>query len=164
VNGSHVTRRPVTDRDKPFLLGLYAGTREAELAQVPWTAEQKLVFVGMQFDAQIVGYGEAYPQGLHEIISVGDIPAGRIYWCRQADGIHILDITVASASRKNGIASSVLRDILDEADRTGKNVTIYVEAFNPSLAFFERLGFRVASQDGFQLLLERTAASPTNAN
>ena len=158
MSAGDVTRRPVTDRDQLFLLELYAGTREAELAQVPWTREQKLAFVGLQFQAQAVGYREAYPQGLHEIISIGDIPAGRIYWCRQADGIHILDITVAAASRKKGIASSVLRDILEEADRTARSVSIYLETFNPSLAFFNRLGFHVALQDGFQLLLKRPPA------
>ncbi len=33
--------RPETDADIPFLIALYASTREEELASVPWSAEQK---------------------------------------------------------------------------------------------------------------------------
>lgn len=159
MNRGEITRRPAGDSDAPFLLELYAGTRAAELAQVPWTAEQKLAFVGMQFDAQTASYRQAYPQGLHEIIFAGEAPAGRIYWSRQPNNIHVLDIAVAPALRNAGIGSHVLGEILDEADRTGKSVTIYVEDFNPSCRLFQRLGFRVASQDGFLLLLHRPSAT-----
>jgi ribosomal protein S18 acetylase RimI-like enzyme len=155
MNLGDITRRPVNHFDRPFLFELYASTREAELAQVPWTAEQKLAFVNMQFEAQTVSYRESFPEGLFEIISAGEVPAGRIYWSRQPEQIHILDMTVVPAYRNSGIGSYVLREILEEADRTGKSVTIYVEDFNPSARLFERLGFRVAAQDGFQLLLRR---------
>ena len=39
-----VTLRPVQDSDDEFLLKVYGSTREQELAQVPWTAEQKQQF------------------------------------------------------------------------------------------------------------------------
>jgi ribosomal protein S18 acetylase RimI-like enzyme len=155
MNLGEITRRTVNHADRPFLFELYASTRDAELAQVPWTAEQKLAFVTMQFEAQTVSYRESFPHGLFEIISAGEVPAGRIYWSRQPEQIHILDITVAPAYRNSGIGSYVLREILEEADRTGKSVTIYVEDFNPSSRLFERLGFQVAAKDGFQLLLQR---------
>ena len=58
-------------------------------------------------------------------------------------------------SRGAGIASTVLNGLIAEAGRSGKPVSIYLEDFNPSLRLFERLGFRIAKQDGFQLLLER---------
>jgi ribosomal protein S18 acetylase RimI-like enzyme len=155
MNRGEISRRPVNDSDRPFLLELYASTREAELAQVPWTAEQKLAFVDMQFNAQTASYSESYPQAMHEIISAGEVPAGRIYWSRRPDNIHILDITVAPVHRNAGIGSYVLREILADAGRTGASVTIYVEDFNPSGRLFHRLGFQVAVQDGFQLLLRR---------
>ena len=43
-----ITLRPVQDSDDEFLLKVYGSTREQELAQVPWTAEQKQQFVRMQ--------------------------------------------------------------------------------------------------------------------
>jgi ribosomal protein S18 acetylase RimI-like enzyme len=153
-----ITRRPVCESDQPFLLELYAGVREAELAQTPWTPEQKHAFVEMQFNAQTVGYRDADPHAAHEIVSAGGRAVGRAYWSSRADCLHILDITIAQPSRNSGIGSHVLRDILEEADREKKPVTIYVESYNPSLRLFERLGFRVIAQDGFQLLLERPTA------
>lgn len=153
MTNCEVTRRPVVETDAAFLFQLYASARESELAQVPWTLQQKHDFLLMQFNAQTAGYREAYPQALHEMICAGGNPAGRVYWSREPDRIHILDITVAPAYRNAGIGSYVIREILEEGRGTNKPVTIYVEDFNPSCRLFARLGFQVASRDGFQLLL-----------
>jgi GNAT superfamily N-acetyltransferase len=155
MNRSAITRRPVCDADLPFLFELYASTREAEMAQVPWTVEQKTAFVNMQFTAQLTGYRDAYPTADHEIFSAADGPVGRIYWVREAERLHLLDITVAPARRNAGIGSLILVDVLEEADRTQKPVSIHVESFNPSCTLFARLGFQVAREDGFMLLLKR---------
>jgi GNAT superfamily N-acetyltransferase len=155
MNSPEITRRPVCDGDLPFLFELYASTREAEMAQVPWTLDQKTAFVNMQFTAQLAGYRDAYPTADHEIFSTASGPAGRIYWVREAERLHILDITVAPARRNEGIGSLILADVLEEADRTQRPVSIHVESFNPSCTLFSRLGFRVASEDGFMLLLKR---------
>jgi ribosomal protein S18 acetylase RimI-like enzyme len=152
---SGITRRDVCDADRPFLLELYASTRQAEMAMVPWTPQQKSAFVQMQFLAQLAGYRETYPDAIHEIIVAEDRPAGRVWLDRRQSELHILDVTIDPVCRNAGIGSAVIREILLEGDRTGKRVTIYVEDFNRSRGLFERLGFRVAHQDGFQLLLER---------
>ena len=152
-----ITRRLADESDRAFLFDLYASTRTAELAMTPWTEEQKGQFLTQQFQAQAAGYRDAYPQAVHEIIASGGQPAGRLYLSREADRLHILDITIAAELRNGGIGSAVLGDILEEADRAGKPVTIYVETFNPSLRLFLRLGFQVITQDSFQLLLERPA-------
>ena len=56
--------------------------------------------------------------------------------------------------RNHGTGSELLRQLLDEAVKLGKPVTIYVESFNPSLRFFERLGFRKDHEKGFHLLMK----------
>lgn len=157
---AEISRRPVTDSDHAFLLDLYASTRAAELALTPWTAEQKTQFVIMQFQAQMTGYRDCYPQAVQEIITAGGRAAGRLYLSQEAGRLHILDITVAPELRNAGIGSAVLREILEEGRDQNKAVTIYVESFNPSLRLFLRLGFQVISQDSFQLLLERPASRP----
>jgi ribosomal protein S18 acetylase RimI-like enzyme len=154
VTPPEITFRKVCDADRPVLFALYASTREAELAQVPWNAEQKHAFLEMQFAGQIRGYAETFPEATHEIILLEDRPVGRLYLSREARRLHILDITIAPESRDAGLGSRVLKGILKEAGASGKPVSIYVESFNPSIRLFERLGFRAASQDGFQLLLE----------
>jgi RimJ/RimL family protein N-acetyltransferase len=156
---SAITTRTATESDRAFLLELYASTREAEMAMVPWSAEQRRIFVEMQFAAQWSGYRNAYPDAEHSVIVADGEPAGRIYFTRGAEKIHILDITIAPSSRNRGIGSRVLQALLDEARAARKAVSIYVEDFNPSRRLFERLGFRVVQHDGFQLLLERPPES-----
>jgi ribosomal protein S18 acetylase RimI-like enzyme len=145
-----------SSRIRPFLFELYTSVREAELALTPWTPEQKHAFVEMQFNAQTLGYRAAHPQAAHEIVCADGREVGRIYWSLGAECLHILDITIAPVSRNTGIGSSVLREILEIAET--KPITICVESYNPSLRLFERLGFRVIAQDGFQMLLERPPA------
>ena len=155
MNAKKAVRRPVTDADRAFLFGLYASLREQELARTPWTDAQKRLFLEMQFQAQTVSYAQTYPDAAHELIEVEHQPAGRIYWSNQPDGVHILDITIAPGLRNQGIGSQVLRELMEIAERERKPLSIYVESFNPSLPLFEKLGFSLAEQDGFQLLLKR---------
>jgi len=79
---------------------------------------------------------------------------GRLYLDREAEGLHILDITILPLYRNAGIGSFLLGRIMEEARSAAKAVTIYVESFNPSLRLFERLGFRKDKEDGFQLLMK----------
>jgi ribosomal protein S18 acetylase RimI-like enzyme len=70
----------------------------------------------------------------------------------------IVDIALLPEQRGKGIGTALLRDLLAEADGTGKRVTIHVERLNPALRLYERLGFRVA-EEGVYLFLERPPAT-----
>lgn len=159
ISGERITLRPVSGQDDNFLRSVYAATRAAELAQVPWSPEQKEAFVRMQFNAQKQHYAAEYPQANHDLICVGGIPVGRLYLARAADVLHILDITVLPEHRNSGIGSFLLGRVIEEARIAGRPVTIYVESFNPSLRLFERLGFQKDKENGFQLLLKWTPSS-----
>jgi len=154
ISSEKITLRPVTEQDDDFLLSVYATTREAELAQVPWSQEQKNTFVRMQFTAQKQHYAAEYPQANHDLICLDGVPVGRIYLARTADGFHILDLTVLPEQRNSGIGSFLLSRVIEEARRAGKPVSIYIENFNPSLRLFERLGFHKEREHEFQLLLK----------
>ena len=154
ISSEKITLRPVTEQDDNFLLSVYASTRAAELAQVPWSPEQKEAFVRMQFNAQKQHYAAEYPQADHDLICVADVPVGRLYLARAADALHILDITVLPEHRNSGIGSFLLGRVIEEARNAGRPVTIYVESFNPSLRLFERLRFQKDKENGFQLLLK----------
>jgi len=149
-----ITLRPVTAADDDFIFNCYASTRAQELAQVPWSPEQKEAFVRMQYTAQKHHYAAEAPQANHDIIYVGSTPVGRIYLHHREDSLHILDITLLPQHRNQGTGSLLLRRLLDEAGKAGKPVTIYVESFNPSLRLFERLGFRKDHEKGFHLLMK----------
>ncbi|MGH9637051.1 MAG: GNAT family N-acetyltransferase [Candidatus Angelobacter sp.] len=149
-----ITLRPVQDSDDEFLMKVYGSTREQELAQVPWTAEQKQQFVRMQWEAQKNHYAAQHPKATHEIICLEGTDAGRLYLDRSSDNFHILDITLLPEHRNRGAGSFLLGQIMAEAKEAGKPVSIYVETFNPSLRLFQRLGFTPIQQEGFHLLLQ----------
>ena len=154
MNVSRISLRPATDGDESFLLSVYATTRSAEMAAVPWSAEQKEAFVRMQFAAQQQHYAAEYPGAAHEIICFDAKPSGRIYMARLQTRLHILDITVLPENRNTGIGSWIVGKILAEAQPAGKEVTIHVESFSPSLSFFERMGFQPAGESGFHYLMK----------
>ena len=124
------------------------------MALVPWSVDQKQGFVKMQFAGQEADYQNTFPTASHQIILSNGRPVGRLYVARLEQEIRIVDITLMPAERNAGIGSFLLRGLLDEAGSVGKIVRIYVEDYNPSLRFFERLNFKPIEQQGFHVLLE----------
>ena len=151
---ANITLRPVSADDYDFLVALYGSTRAEEMAMVPWTTEQQETFIRSQFAAQQEHYAKKYPTASHDIIVCDDRPVGRLYVARLDHEIRIIDITLLPAERNAGIGSHLLRQLLDEANGSGKVTRIYVEEFNPSLRLFERLGFSPTEQHGIHLLLQ----------
>lgn len=154
INPDRLTLRPVRESDDAFLLELYGSTRQQELAQVPWTAEQKQQFVRMQWEAQKRHYAAEHPRASHAVICMDGRAVGRVYLDRTAEQFHILDISILPEDRNQGAGSLLLSQIMAEAKQAGKPVTIFVETFNPSLRLFQRLGFTTLRQEGFHLLMQ----------
>jgi ribosomal protein S18 acetylase RimI-like enzyme len=146
--------RPVTPEDDAFLFSVYASTRAEEMKQVPWSAEQKEMFLRMQYTAQKQHYAAAFPQASHDVIYSGETAVGRLYVNRDAERLNILDITVLPQYRGRGTGEALLRRLMEEAGASGKAIMIYVESFNPSLRLFERLGFQKEREEGFQFLMK----------
>ena len=149
---------PAEPGDREFLYRVYASTRTEELAVVGWDEAQKDAFLRAQFDAQDRWYRDNYTRATFEVIAVDGEPAGRLYLHRGESEIRIVDIALLPEHRGNGVGSSLLRDLLTEADGAGKRVTIHVERFNPALRLYERLGFAVAVDKGVYLLFEWSPA------
>ena len=149
-----ITLRDETAADQSFLLEVYASTRAQEMALVPWSDEQRAAFVSSQFNAQHSYYHAQFPEASYQLILVEGEPAGRIYVLREAEAIRILDITLLPQHRNGGIGTSLVREILAEADQAGKPLNIWVEQFNPSYKLFERLGFSKVQEDGINCLME----------
>jgi ribosomal protein S18 acetylase RimI-like enzyme len=154
IGDGQVSLRPATAADDEFILSVYASTREQEMAMVPWSAEQKAAFVRMQYEAQKRHYQAEFAHASHDIIYMDETPAGRLYLDRRADALHILDITMLPRYRGQGAGAILVRRLMDEARGQSKTVTIYVESFNPSVRFFERLGFRREHEQGLQWLMK----------
>jgi GNAT superfamily N-acetyltransferase len=141
----------ITRSDETFLFALYASTRAAEMALVPWSEEQKNAFVQSQFQAQHNHYQLSYPQGIFKIISLDDRQIGRLYLCELETKVQIIDLTLLPEFRGQGIGTKILTDILQTAE---KPVQIYLESFNQSINLFTRLGFQMISDEGIYGLWE----------
>jgi ribosomal protein S18 acetylase RimI-like enzyme len=149
-----VALRPVVSSDAPFLLRVYAGTREEELAPLPWTAEQKGAFVEQQFQAQSAHYAQHYPGMTADIVVVDGEPAGRLLVMRWPHEIRIVDISLLPECRGRSVGTRLLDDLRTEAAAAGKPLSIHVERFNRALLLYQRLGFVLREDKGVYLLLE----------
>lgn len=155
MSSDTVTRRPVQEDDLPFLLVVYGSTRAEEMAQLPWSDDQKSAFLKSQLESQQTYYAQVFPSADREVLLVDGEPAGRFYVDRGEDEIHVIDIALLPPFRNRGIGSRLLGEILAEGARTGVKVTIYVEKNNPAKRLYQRLGFEVIDQDDVYYLLAK---------
>ena len=149
-----ITLRAAGPDDAAFLFEVYASTRAEEVAQVPWSDEQRQEFLRMQFDAQHTYYHERFPDAAYQVILADGEAVGRLYVARDLETIQILDIAVFPKRRRGGVGSYLIQELVAEAGKSESTVQIYVETFNPALGLFERFGFSKIAEEGFNVLLE----------
>jgi len=146
--------RPAAADERALLLAIYASTRAREMARVPWSEEQKAGFLSMQFEAQDRHY-RTYPNPEFLLIVRRGEPAGRLYLCRTARELRIMDITLLPPFRGAGIGGAILRDLQEQARAGGQSLTIHVEPDNPARTLYARLGFTQTQQEqrGINILM-----------
>jgi ribosomal protein S18 acetylase RimI-like enzyme len=151
---SAIALRPIKEEDIPLLLEIYATTRE-ELQFVPWDDERKRVFVSQQFMAQHTYYHQHFARADFDLIVLdSNKPIGRLYVDRREDEIQIIDITLLPEFREQGIGTSLLRDLLEEAASAGKPLRLHVGSSNRAKSLYQRLGFREIRENGVYSLME----------
>ena len=141
-NNVNVSLRPVTDADQEFLVGVYASTRAAELAQVDWEDSQKDAFIRWQYAMQKQEYDTRFPHARYEVILVDGQPAGRIWVGSDDMQVRLLDIALLTEFQNRGVGGYLLRQLIDEAKREQKVLRHMVFMLNENAhRFYERLGF-----------------------
>jgi ribosomal protein S18 acetylase RimI-like enzyme len=118
------------------------------LKQVGWNEDQISDFARMQHDAQMTGYRAQYPNAKHQIVDRGETSIGRMIVDRTDSDITLVDITIRSAFRKQGIGTHLIETLLAEARAGGKQVLLSVAEGNPARRLYERLGFESDGTDG----------------
>ena len=148
--------RPATDADYDFMRRLYHSTREEEMRHFPLDDSQKRAFLDQQFAAQFQHYAQHYPTCERNIIEKNGEPAGRLWIDEWRDQIRLVDIALMPEHRGTGIGTKLVRDVLARGAAADKPVTIHVEAFNPALRLYERLGFVKVDTNGLYYLMRWT--------
>src|SRR5215212_2524831 len=116
ATGQQLSFRPITDADLEFLARLYASTRQEELAQVPWSDEQKAAFLRSQFELQHAWWREHYAGARFDLVLLDGVRAGRLYvdvWPRE---VRIVDIALLPEHRGTGLGTRLLEGVFAEAD------------------------------------------------
>jgi ribosomal protein S18 acetylase RimI-like enzyme len=153
---SHRIARP---DEEPFLLRVYASTREEELRATGWDDAQKAAFIQLQFRAQISHYRQSFADSDYEVILLGTEPIGRMYIHRDAHEIRVVDIGLLREYRNQGIGGALMKAVQDEAARARKPVRLHVETYNPAMRFYERLGFTKINEHGIHVEMEWSASA-----
>jgi ribosomal protein S18 acetylase RimI-like enzyme len=146
---------PICDADLPFLEKVYRSTREEELNLTDWTEEQKAQFISQQFTAQHLYYQQVYCDATFSVITVENVPAGRLYLWESEKQIRIVDIALLPEFRNRGIGSHLLDQLISKCDDQKKIPSIHVEVYNPALKLYQRLGFEQKDHTGVYFYMER---------
>jgi ribosomal protein S18 acetylase RimI-like enzyme len=149
-----VNFRSELPEDEAFLAKLYATTRAGEMALTGWDAAQQEAFLRQQFQFQTTHDRKHYGDASFQIILRDDAPIGRLYVHYGAQEIRLMDIALMPEHRGAGLGGSILENLLREAARLGKTVTLHVERFNPALRLYQRLGFRVIEDQQINFYME----------
>ena len=146
--------------DLDFAASLYASTRLAELAVVPWSDAEKATFCRMQFNAQHTHYAAHYP-GVQFMIIERDADEqreqceriGRVYIEQTPAAMLLMDITLSPEQRGGGIGAAITAALLRHARENALPMQLHVEPLNPAKRLYERLGFVDVETSGFYTLM-----------
>jgi ribosomal protein S18 acetylase RimI-like enzyme len=146
--------RPETDADLPFLMRLYASTREDELSLIGWSAAQKEAFLAGQFAAHRHHYRTALAGCRFDILERDGAAVGRLYLQTRQTQLHLVDITLLPACRGHGLGATILRALQAAAAADGRGVGLTVATFSPALRLYRRLGFTDVADHGLYCEME----------
>jgi ribosomal protein S18 acetylase RimI-like enzyme len=149
-----VALRPARPDDEAFLYELYRSTRGEELSAWGIEGAQREMLLRLQFTARQRHYDIAFPEADHKIILCDDRPAGRILVFRSEREIRLVDIALLPEHRGRGAGASLIKDLLAEAQASGKPVTLHVDRLNRAARLYRRLGFLVADDTGAAYRME----------
>jgi len=152
--------RPITEQDVEFLYEVYAGTREEEMNLTGWEEQQKEEFLRMQFNLQHTQYLQNYREANFEIIFFEKTPAGRLYVDRREKEIRLIDLALLPQFRNLGIGTTILKDLIAEANKKNLPLNSHVERLNPARRLYERVGFKLKEDKGMHFFLEKVPVSP----
>ena len=145
--------RPATADDEPFLIDLFASTREQELAMFGDNDELKRAFVTMQYAA----LRRSYSQGDNLIVTNRDVAIGRTLVAESTDEFRLIDISLLPQFRNKGIGTRLVQGLIDQAQARDKAVTLHVFKSSAAVRLYERLGFQIVEDDGTYLEMKWSA-------
>lgn len=151
----NITFRPICDGDQTFLKQVYASTRQEELKHADWDDVEKDAFLAQQFYFQHQYYKQQFENAEFLIILKDQKPIGRLYVDRNDfEDIRLIDIALLPEHCNQGIGTSLIKDLMQDSQKCGKPIRIYVEQYNPALRLYQRLNFKKVGENGAYFLMK----------
>jgi ribosomal protein S18 acetylase RimI-like enzyme len=163
VMSAGIGLRASTAADSIFLASVFSSTRVDEFVAAGLPAETIAALMAQQFELQNTYYRRHYVRAHFDIVTQAGAELGRLYHDWSPRELRIIDIALLPQYRGRGIGTTIMRDLLAEADRHGLAVSLYVEQKNPVRALYRRLGFVKAGENGIYELMRREALVAADA-
>ena len=149
-----ITLRPERPEDESFLSTVYAGTRQEELDATGWPPAKRESFLKMQFKAQRQGYRSSFPEADFQIILANGHAVGRMIINRAPCELLLVDIALLPEHRGQGIGTELLRQLLREAEASGRPLKLSVIKGQRAGRLYQRLGFKKIGESDLRDELE----------
>jgi ribosomal protein S18 acetylase RimI-like enzyme len=128
-----ITRRAVRPADDELLRSLFAESRP-EFALLPAD------LLDLQVRAQRAQYQANHPHAHHEIVVADGADVGQLILDDALDAVRVVDVTIRSDRRGQGIGSAVLRDVISAAATRAVRLSVW-SGNADAQRFYDRLGF-----------------------
>ncbi len=139
--------------DELFLFGLYAASRQDEVAAWGWNEAQSEPFLRMQWSMQVRSYAMQYPDAESLILTQEGERIGRCLVQHGEAHDRVIDLAISPEQRNRGIGTSVLQALQRGAERRKVPLLLSVNYGNPARRLYERLGFQPIGTDASGLYL-----------
>lgn len=144
--------------DASFLFHLFSNAGARAVSALPLPKAQRDQLLDMQFRAMRQGYRQSYPDARFEIVSLDNDPIGNIVTDITPERALYVDIAILPAMQGKGIATALMRMLLEEPAALGIPAEVSVMGHNdPSLALCRRLGFTLHAERPPYLILRWNA-------
>ena len=153
--------REAQDSDLPFLQQLYAESRAAELANVPWPDALRQAFLDSQFALQHLHYTRHYQPAHYLLVEQAGEPIGRLYLHCDEHEATLIDIALLQTARGRGIGSTLVRWVQRAAHGVQLHSVVLHVAWENLAArrLYERLAFHTEGDTGSHLRMRWLATA-----
>ncbi len=153
--------RPVRPDDEPFLRALRGQIDAERLGLQYWAPEQAALaqqLTEMQFRAHHAHYKKVKSRWDTKdcVIELGGETVGRFIVTQDAKEVYLADLAVHRDHRGKGLGQAVIDAVKAECVQSKRVLRLHVDAANPAVQFYAKLGFVVIEQLPTHFLMEWT--------
>jgi ribosomal protein S18 acetylase RimI-like enzyme len=126
---------------------LFGKIKNSELHLNAWPEQVTQQIIAMQFKAFEQSVINIFPENIDYLITYNEKKAGRLQLNKDNQEIRIINISLLAAFRNIGIGSSILQDIIKEANLKNKSTVLEVDKMNPAVNLYFRFGFKIFDEN-----------------